>query len=237
VVPFYNEADTLLSLVNEVLAVCRALPGNWEFLLINDGSQDNTAALLTDIELANRDCRIVTLDRNSGQAAALWTGLQQARGSILITMDGDGQNVPADIPYLLEALEGADMVVGIRQHRKDTPARRWISRLANAVRRRILRDNLRDSGCALKAFRHEVVHALIPIRTLYSFMPAMAAAAGFKLRQIPVRHRDRTGGKSNYGFLVFLWRPLLDLLGMWWFIMRSFPQIGLPRNTRDETPS
>lgn len=227
VVPFYNEADALPSLVNEILTACRLIPGRWEFLFVNDGSKDNTGVLLADIAEKNKDCRAVTLNKNSGQAAALWTGLHQAGGRILITMDGDGQNVPEDIPRLLEALKNSDMVVGIRQNRKDSPARRWMSRLANTVRGRILRDGMRDSGCALKAFRRDVVSALIPIRTLYSFIPAMVAASGFKLCQIPVQHRDRNGGRSSYGFFVFLWRPLLDLFGMWWFTRRTFPQVDL----------
>jgi hypothetical protein len=131
--------------------------------------------------------------------------------------------VPADIPRLLAALETADMVVGIRQNRQDSGLRRRISRLANAVRSRVLRDGVRDSGCALKAFRREVVGALIPLRTLYSFMPAMAAASGFVVVQVPVQHRARQGGRSNYGLRVFLWRPLLDMLGMWWFTRRCLP--------------
>jgi hypothetical protein len=103
-----------------------------------------------------------------------------------------------------------------------------MSGLANAVRGRLLRDGVRDSGCALKLFRREVVDALIPIRTLYSFIPALAAAAGFRVAQLEVRHRPRSGGASSYGLRVMLWRPLLDLLGVWWFTRRRFT---LPRST------
>ena len=117
------------------------------------------------------------------------------------------------------------MVVGIRKHRQDSAFRRRISKFANAVRSRILRDGMTDSGCALKVFRRELVASMIPIRTLYSFMPAMAVAGGFRVVEIPVNHRPRTGGTSSYGLVVFLWRPVLDLLGMWWFTRRRFPQV------------
>jgi dolichol-phosphate mannosyltransferase len=141
-------------------------------------------------------------------------------------MDGDGQNCPADVPGLLAGRGNADMIVGIRQNRQDSWLRRKISRLANAVRSRILGDGMRDGGCALKVFRREVVSSFIPIRTLYSFMPAMAVAAGFRVVEAPVTHRARGGGKSNYGLQVFLWRPVLDLLGVWWFSRRRFREFS-----------
>lgn len=225
VVPFYNEEVAAPLLVQEILSVLAQLDGPAECLCVNDGSRDKTEAVLNALATTpDSSVRVITHSKNQGQAAALWRGLREARGRIVITMDGDGQNDPADIPRLLDALAGVDMVVGIRRQRQDNGARRWMSRLANAARGRLLRDGMRDSGCALKVFRREVIASLIPIRTLYSFIPAMAVAAGFRLRQIPVRHRARAGGRSSYGVLVFLWRPLLDLMGMWWFSRRTFPQ-------------
>jgi glycosyltransferase involved in cell wall biosynthesis len=220
VVPFYNEVDCAQALAREIAGTLQRLSSTWELVLVNDGSTDGTEASLYAFAAGHPTCRVLTLNQNSGQAAALLVGMRAAIGDIIITMDGDGQNVPADIPALLTALEKADMVVGIRQNRQDSGLRRRISRLANAVRSRVLRDGVRDSGCALKAFRREVVGALIPLRTLYSFMPAMAAASGFTVIQIPVQHRARQGGCSSYGLFVFLWRPLLDMLGMWWFTRR-----------------
>lgn len=230
VVPFYNEEVAAPHLLQEILAVLARLDSPAECLCIDDGSIDGTAAVLNAFA-ARPDSlvRVLALPKNRGQAAALWAGLHGARGRIIVTLDGDGQNDPGDIPRLLEALMGADMVVGVRQKRQDSASRRLMSRLANAVRARVLGDGMRDSGCALKAFRRDVVDALIPIRTLYSFIPAMAVAAGFRIRQIPVRHRARTGGRSSYGVLVFLWRPLVDLVGMWWFSRRAFPQVDMPR--------
>ncbi len=230
VVPFYNEEVAAPRLLQEILAVLARLDGPAECLCIDDGSSDGTAAVLNAFAaLPDSPVRVIAFPKNKGQAAALWAGLHEARGRIVLTLDGDGQNDPADIPRLLHALTGADMVVGVRQNRRDNTSRRWMSRLANAVRGRDLGDGMRDSGCALKAFRREVVAALIPIRTLYSFIPAMAVAGGFRTRQVPVQHRARTGGRSSYGALVFLWRPLVDLVGMWWFSRRAFPQVEQPR--------
>lgn len=237
VVPFYNEEAAAQQLLPEILSALAQLSGPAECLCIDDGSRDRTAAILRAFaEQPGSPVRVISLPRNGGQAAALWAGLHEARGSIVITLDGDGQNDPGDIPRLLDALPGCDMVVGIRQNRRDDASRRWMSRLANAVRGRVLGDGMRDSGCALKAFRREVVAALIPIRTLYSFIPAMAVAAGFRIRQVPIQHRARTGGRSSYGALVFLWRPLVDLVGMWWFSRRAFPQAEMPRtDSRERT--
>jgi len=230
VVPFYNEEVAASHLLQEILAVLARLDSPAECLCIDDGSSDETGAILKAFAAQpDSPVRVLAFPKNRGQAAALWTGLHEARGRIIITLDGDGQNDPADIPRLLDALRDADMVVGVRQNRQDNVSRRWMSRLANAVRSRILGDGMRDSGCALKVFRREVVASLIPIRTLYSFIPAMAVAAGFRIRQIPVQHRARIGGRSNYGALVFLWRPLVDLVGMWWFSRRAFPQVEQPR--------
>ena len=148
--------------------------------------------------------------------------MQQAAGEILVTLDGDGQNDPADIPRLLAALHDYDMVAGVRADRQDSWFRLAMSRLANSVRRSLLGDGLRDTGCALKAFRRVVVESFIPIRTLYSFMGAMAVAAGFRIRELEVAHRPRTRGQSKYGFSLFWWKPLIDMIGVFWFSRRRF---------------
>ncbi len=220
VIPFYNEEQCAVFVLDEVRGVLDALGPSYEVIAVDDGSKDGT---LRALESAARDdprFRILHWEANRGQAAALYWGLHEARGSIVATMDGDGQNDPAGIASLLPGLRTADMVVGIRAARRDSWLRRRMSRLANAVRGRLLRDRMADSGCALKVFRRPVIASLIPIQTLYSFMPALAVAGGFLVAQQEVRHRPRRGGTSSYGLLKFLWRPLLDLLGVWWFTRR-----------------
>lgn len=229
VIPFFNEAPNVARLLEEVRRAMDALGGEYEVVCVNDGSTDATGAELARLAADWPQCRVVELAGNQGQAAALLAGLGTARGAILITMDGDGQNDPADIPRLLARLEECDLVAGVRARREDSPLRRVMSRVANGVRGRLLRDGVSDTGCALKVFRREVAGAFLPIRTLYSFMPALAVAAGFRVAEHPVNHRPRTAGTSNYGLRAMLWRPLLDMLGVWWFIRRRvMPRLAPP---------
>ena len=223
VIPFYNEEECAGPLLAELRGVLDGLGRPYEVIAADDGSRDATPQVLAAEAGDDPRFRILRWERNRGQAAALYDGLQAARAPVIVTMDGDGQNDPSYIPALLERLPGVDMVVGIRANRQDSWLRRWMSRLANGIRGRILGDRVRDSGCALKVFRREVVQAFIPIRTLYSFMPALAVAAGFRLAQLPVGHRARQGGSSSYGLRQFLWRPLVDMLGILWFSRRRFP--------------
>jgi dolichol-phosphate mannosyltransferase len=223
VIPVYNEEDVVGRLLSELRSFARTWRSDYELLLVDDGSSDRTAEIIGN-QFANwSQGRLIQLSRNRGQAAALFYGMKRARGQVVILLDGDGQNDPQDIPKVLAPLDQFDMAVGIRVSRQDTFVRRKMSRFANAVRGRILKDGVADSGCGIKAFHRRVIEAFIPIRTLYSFMPALAISAGFSLRQVPVHHRARKGGKSKYGVRQFLWRPLLDLFGVWWFSRRRRP--------------
>lgn len=224
VIPFYNEEESIRRVLTEACSAIQNLEGEHEVIAVDDGSSDST---LHEAELLKSDwpfLRILAFEKNRGQAAALLDGLRAARGRILITMDGDGQNDPSDIPHLLKILNerGSGMVAGVRGKRKDIWLRRQMSKLANAIRQSFLRDGVRDSGCALKVFTREVVESFIPIRTLYSFMPALAVGAGFQVSEMEVNHRPREKGLSKYGLLVMLWRPLVDMIGVWWFIQRRF---------------
>jgi dolichol-phosphate mannosyltransferase len=223
VIPVYNEEDVIGSLLDELRSFANSWRDDYELLLVDDGSSDRTPFIVRDRFATWSQGKLIRLGRNSGQAAALYYGMKCARGDIVVLMDGDGQNDPHDIPTVLAPLDHFDMVVGIRVNRRDSFVRRKMSRFANAIRGRILKDGVADSGCGIKAFHRRVVEAFIPIRTLYSFMPALAISAGFSLQQVPVHHRARKGGKSKYGVRQFLWRPLLDLLGVWWFSHRRCP--------------
>ncbi len=225
VIPVYNEGEVIAEVLQEIREFLASHPLDEELLVVDDGSGDGTAQLVEDLLAGWPRARLLSLPRNLGQAAALYLGMQRARGGVIILMDGDGQNDPRDIPRLLAALQqvSADMAVGVRVPRSDPWPRRWMSRFANRVRRRVLQDGMTDTGCGLKAFHRRVVAAFIPIQTLYSFMPALAMSAGFSVVELPVRHRPRPGGRSKYGVRHFLWRPLLDLLGVWWFTRRRCP--------------
>jgi dolichol-phosphate mannosyltransferase len=223
VIPFFNEEENVSPLLTELREVCATL-GQVEVLLVNDGSKDQTGREIDYWATEWPGVRPVHFVTNHGQAAALFTGLQLCRGKTVVTLDGDGQNDPGDIPRLLAALEnGADMIAGVRALRRDSLLRRVMSRLANGIRSRALRDGVRDTGCTLKAFRREVIATFIPIRTMYSFMAAMAVNAGFTVSQMEVGHRARTRGESKYGLGAFLWRPLVDMLGLMWFFRRRIP--------------
>jgi len=225
VVPFYNEAAVATGVIDELVACLNQLGRSFEIVLVDDGSSDATSEVLMLAQRRSPSCRVLHHPRNLGQAAALWNGLHAARGSILITLDGDGQNDPRDIPVLLKHLEDADMVIGFRANRQDSSLRLAMSKVANAVRRYWLRDNMRDTGRALRVFRREVLRSFLPIRTLYSFIPAFALGGGFRVVECPVAHRARTAGVSKYGLWVMLWRPFVDMIAVGWLMRRRLPPV------------
>ena len=225
VVPFFNEEGAAGPLLDEAVAQLDALGKQYEVIAVDDGSRDGTHQVLVSVQSRCPAVRVLRHRQNAGQAAALLTGIRAARGAILITMDGDGQNDPADIGPMLQRLADCDMVVGVRAHRQDSSLRRAMSLVANAIRRRWLRDGVSDTGCALKVFRADVARAFLPIRTLYSFIPALAVAEGFRVTEYPVHHRARETGISKYGLLTMLWRPTVDMLALGWLRHRRIPTV------------
>lgn len=222
IIPFHNEEANCRTVLRELRPVLEALGETAEVIAVDDGSRDSTLASLREMAAEWPAVRVIPLAGNHGQAAALFMGIQFSTAPVIVIMDGDGQNVAADIPRLLAALPGTDMVAGIRAKRNDSWTRRKMSRVANLVRSNLLGDGMRDSGCGLKLFRREVADSFLPMRTLYSFMPALAIAAGFRVTQVEVQHRARERGQSHYGLGVMLWRPALDMLGLWWWRHRRF---------------
>jgi dolichol-phosphate mannosyltransferase len=224
VIPFFNEAPNVAGLLAEVRTTLDAMGVPSEVIAVDDGSTDGTAAELATFAAAWPDLRVERFAQNRGQAAALRHGFQIARGTWLAMLDGDGQNPPAELARLWPLRASADMLAGARIGRQDSALRRTMSRIANATRRALLRDGMSDSGCSLKLFRREVAASFLPIRTMYSFLPAFAVAGGWTVREVPVAHRPRVAGSSKYGLRAMAVLPLLDLLALCWLLRRTVRQ-------------
>ena len=220
VVHAYNEVESLPPLLAELRAALDATREHWELVLVDDGSTDGTEALLR--AEAARDPRlvIVRFEKNAGQSAALAAGLTRARGEVVVTLDADLQNDPADIPTLLAALADADVVSGVRAKRHDSWIRRVSSRVANATRRAVIGDAITDIGCSLKAYRREALVGLPMFVGVHRFLPALCAFRGARVVEVPVHHRARTRGVSKYGMGNRLWRGIHDLVGVSWLKRR-----------------
>jgi len=224
VVPVFDEEPNLAPLVAEIGAAFAGL--DYELLVVDDGSRDASAATLARLAGAEPRLRALRHDRNYGQSAALATGFAAARGELLVTLDGDLQNDPADAPRLLAELErGFDVVSGVRQRRQDSWVRKVSSRIANGVRRAVLHDAITDVGCSLKAYRARVVKRLPPFAGMHRFLPALARMEGARITELPVAHRARRFGKSKYNISNRLWRGIADLLGVWW-LQRRWVAVG-----------
>jgi dolichol-phosphate mannosyltransferase len=220
VVPAYNEAESLPTLLAEVRAALDATGRTSEIVVVDDGSDDGSAALLTAEAARDPRLRSMRLAARTGQSAALAYGILRARGAIVVTLDADLQNDPADLPRVLAALEHADVVSGIRQHRSDGWVRRVSSRIANATRRAVLGDSISDIGCSFKAYRREVLEGLPMFVGVHRFLPALCEFRGARLVQVPLSHRPRRHGASKYGVGNRLWRGVHDLIGVSWLKSR-----------------
>ena len=226
VVPVRNEAGNISPLIAEIAA---ALDGRWpyEIVYVDDGSTDATAERLAAERQQRGNLRQIRHATSSGQSAAVRSGVRAARGVIVATLDGDGQNDPAFLPDLIAAIEQGGgrigLVAGQRVGRKDTGFKKLQSRIANGVRNAILRDGTRDTGCGLKAFRREVFLAMPYFDGLHRFLPALVRREGFAIAYVDVKDRPRRSGVSNYGFFDRLWIGIMDLAGVWWLIRRKKP--------------
>ncbi len=215
VVPLYNEQDNAAEMLRQILEAMAGL--EHEIVLVDDGSTDDTAAR---IESSDR-VRLLRFEKNAGQSAAMFAGIQAARGDLIATLDGDLQNDPKDIPAMIARLgEGFDLVCGYRARRKDTAFKRLQSRIANAVRSRFVGDGVRDTGCTLKVMRRECREALVLFNGMHRFIPALVSSMGFRVTEMPVNHRPRIHGTSKYGFGNRAWRATMDMFGVRWLNSR-----------------
>jgi glycosyltransferase involved in cell wall biosynthesis len=215
VVPLFNEEENVPILQAELTAALSGL--DYEIIFVDDGSTDGTVREIA----ADPRVRLLRFERNAGQSAAMYAGLNSARGGVAVLIDGDLQNDPADIPRLLAEIErGADLVCGYRAQRKDTVVKRITSRVANFVRSRFTKDGVRDTGCTLKAMKRECVSALLPFKGMHRFIPALVKGAGYRLVEIPVNHRPRKFGLSKYGLGNRALRATTDMFGVRWLLSR-----------------
>ncbi len=219
VVPFHDEEPNLVPLVGR-LGDALATVGRFEVILVDDGSRDRGLEVAKSLRVGRPWLRVLALDRCNGQTEALVAGFRASRGDLVATLDADLQNPPEELPALVEALAGFDMVCGYRETRRDSWIRRAASRAANAIRRSVLRDPLRDTGCSLKVMRREVVEAIPWFRGAHRFLGALAVMAGFLVAERPVRHAQRGSGRTKYSALGRLPTTALDLLGVWWLVHR-----------------
>jgi len=232
IIPVKDEEESITELAVEAIQVMQNTPWSWECLWIDDGSVDHTQYKLETISRNDPHHRFLCLSQNFGQSAALHTGFKYARGKILVTLDGDGQNDPGEIPMLVNTLldEGADMVNGWRPERMDTFFRKISSRIANGFRNWITHDRIRDVGCSLRAFHHECVENIPLFAGMHRFLPTLARISGYtRIIDIPVHHRPRKHGVTKYGIQNRLWVGLGDTFAVRWMKSRLvFPVIREP---------
>ena len=232
VVPVRNEADNISPLIAELKTVMTALQP-YEIVIVDDGSDDATPEALRDQARACPEIRVIRHRSSAGQSAAITTGVNEARAGIIITLDGDGQNDPADIPALLDRFREADnpdllLVTGERQKRWDSLLKRLSSRVANAVRGTLLGDHTPDTGCGLKVFSRPAYLAMPGFDHMHRFLPALMLRQGGYVLSVPVNHRARQHGATKYGVFDRLGVGIVDLFGVMWLQRR--PGTPVPGN-------
>jgi dolichol-phosphate mannosyltransferase len=224
VVPVFNERDNVTPLVNEIVAALRG-KHDFEIVYVDDQSKDDSFQVLKDLMATVPELRVVQHIRQSGQSTAVRNGVKASRGTWIATLDGDGQNDPADIPKLIEARNKAapeiKLFAGWRVNRKDTGSKRWASKIANAIRSSLLKDETPDTGCGIKLFERAVFMDLPYFDHMHRYLPALVKRAGFQSVSVPVNHRERGSGVSKYNNLGRAWVGLKDLRGVAWLIKRS----------------
>lgn len=227
IVPVYNEADNIISLIDEIVTAMSQAEA-YEIIYVDDGSNDDTAAILKQAQQNVKALRVIRHQQSCGQSAAIYTGIKAASYLCIATLDGDGQNDPADIPRMYQVLmqqrkttSNLSMVAGWRNKRHDSAWRLFSSKVANSVRSALLGDNTPDTGCGLKVFLRDEFLGLPYFDHMHRFLPALILRAGGQVISEPVNHRARAHGYSKYGTLDRLWVGITDILGVIWLQKRA----------------
>ena len=226
VIPVYNEEDNVLPLNEEVTVAMEKVSGSYELVFVDDASTDSTWDKIAEARRHNPRVRGVRHERNAGQSAALWTGIQATQAPIVVTLDGDRQNDPADIPLLFAELKEHDFVCGVRQKRQDNWLRLVSTKVARAARRQVLKVDFRDTGCAFRVFKREALTGIFPFNGLHRFLPVLVHGNGARTKEIPIGHRARVAGVSKYGLWNRVWRGIYDLIAIAWYQKRRLPRLA-----------
>jgi glycosyltransferase involved in cell wall biosynthesis len=213
IVPVFNEQDNLEKLVNQINQNLQEFKKTWELIFVNDGSTDDSQQIINKLQKKHLHIKLISFIRNFGQTAALAAGFDQAQGNILITLDADLQNDPADIPRMLKLMkeEKADIVIGWRKNRQDSFLRTLFSQSANIIINLMMKSDIKDSGCALKLIKKDAVKNLSLYGEMHRLLPFLLTGSGANIIQTPVTHHPRTAGKSKYGFMR-TFKVLLDMV-------------------------
>jgi dolichol-phosphate mannosyltransferase len=221
VIPAYNEEQNVTGLVERMKEVFEPLERSFEVVFVDDGSTDKTLDALRQQKQSKPWLRVIALDRNHGQTCAMAAGFEASRGAIIATLDADLQNDPAEIPRLIEMLNGCDAVAGWRVNRQDPWLRRVATRIANGVLNRLSGESIHDSACSLKVYKRACIEGLTLYEGLHRFMPTLVKIRGFKVMEVPVSHHRRNAGKAKYGVWNRMFRAFVDLLAVRWMKKRS----------------
>jgi glycosyltransferase involved in cell wall biosynthesis len=216
VVPVYNEEENVRILVPKLLEVLKGLHKTYEVIFVDDGSSDGGGKVLKEMAIRYPPIRILRFKANRGLSAALLAGMREARGDILVTLDSDLQNDPADIPRLLQELTHFDMATGWRQKREDPWLKRISSKIGNTVRNRLSGENIQDSACTLRALRKECIKDIWVFNGMHRFLSTLVKMKGYRIIEVPVSHHPRRFGKSKYNIRNRMVRSFIDLLVVRW---------------------
>lgn len=220
IIPLKDEAENISDLIGELEPVMEELQKPWELICIDDGSTDGTLGILEKLACGKPYLRTISFTRNFGQSSAFDAGFKAARGKIAITMDGDRQNDPKDIPRLLEELDGYALVCGRRLKRRDSIVKRCLSVVANAVRSRVCCDGMHDTGCSLKVYDTRALQTIKMYEGMHRFLPALFTIEGFPTKEVVVNHRERANGRTKYTLFNRSLNTIADLFVVWWMRRR-----------------